>query len=505
MTPQSLVAGLMWLGLKDGRYFMRHVCQDSDELKTYGWTCHNGRDYGCQMLVDQDMTLMTSFLKSKEDGSGYGGDWAVRIDVQSEKSKLSEEMQTVHLFFYLADEDGNALSLSRETLNIQSMDDLEVHYSGFRTSHIHNLSDLVQQNIGAQAVREVTGYMCPQTMIAILRISFRTDVAFISGTGVKDSRLKERLSSLTVCLLVLPNKKDCRIRFEEMKSELQRYTMVPASLYLGFSASIIWVAEGTYLTSTARSHAHDLNLEEGNVIGNFNGEFWGMFAVRWKPHVSFSIERWNGVCMLVIPRGGTTSGSGTTLLYIVFVCSMTLGTILMCFLQKRDAKGEETLPDSSVSFYSSIVWLTNAINHPPYCIFRLTTSICMAEYTKYIAEPALGESGVGGAMAVYGAFDAIFFRLSLYLEYESVFAGYGSNHLCVTSGVLGILHPFLMAVALGIGDGIFNTQLNALLGMLFKHDMEGAFAQLKVWQFCISVGGFLFLTLMVEKAFSCAD
>ncbi|GMP82398.1 hypothetical protein CsSME_00036720 [Camellia sinensis var. sinensis] len=119
------------------------------------------------MLVDRDMTLMTSFLKSKEDGSGYGGDWAVRIDVQSE----NEEMQTVHLFFYLADEDGNALSLSRETLNVrensllavgsrtdvgswnlnlESMDDLEVHYSGFRTSHIHNLSDLVQQNLGAQ-------------------------------------------------------------------------------------------------------------------------------------------------------------------------------------------------------------------------------------------------------------------------------------------------------------------------------------------------------------------
>ncbi|CAL5433631.1 unnamed protein product [Camellia sinensis] len=125
-------------------------------------------------------------------------------------SKLSEEMQTVHLFFYLADEDGNALSLSRETLNIRENsllafgsrtdDDLEVHYSGFRTSHIHNLSDLVQQNLGAQILG---------------RISFRTDVAFISGTGVKDSRLKERLSSLTGCLLVLPNKKDCRIRFEK--------------------------------------------------------------------------------------------------------------------------------------------------------------------------------------------------------------------------------------------------------------------------------------------------
>jgi hypothetical protein len=30
-----------------------------------------------------------------------------------------------------------------------------------------------------------------------------------------------------------------------------------------------------------------------------------------------------------------------------------------------------------------------------------------AEFTKDVVTPALGESGVGGAMAVYGAFDAI--------------------------------------------------------------------------------------------------
>lgn len=64
---------------------MRHVCQDSDELKTYGWTQHNGRDYGRQVLVDQKLTLTTSFLKSKDIGSGYGGDWAVRIEAQSEE------------------------------------------------------------------------------------------------------------------------------------------------------------------------------------------------------------------------------------------------------------------------------------------------------------------------------------------------------------------------------------------------------------------------------------
>ena len=64
---------------------MQHVCQDSDELSTYGWTHHNGGDYGHQVLIDHGMTLATSFLKSKEDGSGCGGDWTVRIDVKSEK------------------------------------------------------------------------------------------------------------------------------------------------------------------------------------------------------------------------------------------------------------------------------------------------------------------------------------------------------------------------------------------------------------------------------------
>jgi hypothetical protein len=32
------------------------------------------------------------------------------------------------------------------------------------------------------------------------------------------------------------------------------------------------------------------------------------------------------------------------------------------------------------------------------------------------------------------------------------------------------MYPLLMAAMLGIGDGVFNTQLNALLVILFKHD-----------------------------------
>ncbi|KAL5550400.1 hypothetical protein UlMin_000576 [Ulmus minor] len=226
-TPRSLVAGLMWIGIKDGSYVMRHVCENSDELGKYGWTRHNGRDFGHQLIVDKEMSLATSFLKSKGEGSGYGGDWAVRIDVQNERSKWDEEPQrSGHLFFYLADEGGNSLSLSPDSidvsvnslltsgsrmdvgrwqLHLKSQDDLEVHYSGFKTPHIHNLSELVQLNLATQARKfgrlELSDSSVDSPNIVVFQISaripFKTDIVFVSGTSLESSRTEERISSLT--------------------------------------------------------------------------------------------------------------------------------------------------------------------------------------------------------------------------------------------------------------------------------------------------------------------
>ncbi|XP_019106001.1 mannosyl-oligosaccharide glucosidase GCS1 isoform X2 [Beta vulgaris subsp. vulgaris] len=217
----------MWLGVKDGQYFMRHVCQDADDLSTYGWTHHNGRDYGRQLIVDQGLTLETSFLKLRGKGSGYGGDWAVRIDAQSKKSSSKEDIgETGHFFFYLADESGNAISLSRDILDrhessplasgsrkdvggwqlhLKSADNLEIHYSGFKTPHIHNLSDLVQVNLAHQ-IRKFSRLELPDSLahspnILVFQISakvpFKADFAFVSGTDTKSSSIEERISSLT--------------------------------------------------------------------------------------------------------------------------------------------------------------------------------------------------------------------------------------------------------------------------------------------------------------------
>lgn len=324
------------------------------------------------------------------------------------------------------------------------------------------------------------------------------------------------------------------------------YTMVPASIYLGFAASIIWVGQGTYLTSTARSHALQYDLHEGTVIGSFNGEFWGMLA---------SHQLVGNLISLALLRDGTGGNTnGTTLLFIVFLCIVTVGIILMCFLHKRDGKEAKGQPDSSVNFYSSVVSLWKSAITPLFDIRMLLIipliaysgiqqAFVWAEFTKYIVSPSLGVSGVGGAMAVYGAFDALCSlaagRLTSGLSSITLIVCGGAFvqaivllwlllKYSIVSGVLGVVYPLLMAAMLGIGDGVFNTQLSALLAMLFKHDMEGAFAQLKVWQsasisvvffvspyitlqamlmvmlvaLCIALCGFLYLTLQVEKAFS---
>ncbi|KAM7263246.1 hypothetical protein ACFE04_000929 [Oxalis oulophora] len=325
------------------------------------------------------------------------------------------------------------------------------------------------------------------------------------------------------------------------------YTMIPASIYIGFCASIIWVGQGTYLTSSAQSHARENKLHEGTVIGHFNGEFWAMFA----GHQVFG----NLITLFVLKDGTGGSTTGTTLLFIIFLSVMTLGIILICFLSKKDnhKKAKES-PESSLDRFSTLTSLAKSV-FKPLCDVRMLLIIPLfaysglqqafvwAEFTKGIVKPVLGSAGVGGAMAVYGAFDAL----------SSLVAGRFTSGLSnityivcggalaqaiiflwillqysATSGLIGMIYPLIMAGVLGIGDGVLMTQLNALLGILFQHDMEGAFAQLKIWQsasiaavfflmahitmqamlvtmlaiLCVSMVGFLLLTLRGEQALS---
>ncbi|CAI8614475.1 unnamed protein product [Vicia faba] len=253
------------------------------------------------------------------------------------------------------------------------------------------------------------------------------------------------------------------------------YTLVPASVYLGFCASIIWVGQGTYLTSTARSHAIDNNFHQGTVIGDFNGEFWGVYAL----HQFIG----NLVTFALLSDGQGGSTKGTTLLFVVFLFVMSFGAILMCFLHKRSGNSKEGYGHSeadageSKSLKSLCRSLTSALSDakmlliiPLMAYSGLQQAFVWAEFTKYVVTPAIGVSGVGIAMASYGAFDGIC----------SLAAGRLTSGLTSITSIVSF-GAFAQAVVLILL--LLNFSISSgFLGMLFKHDMEGAFAQLKIWQ-----------------------
>ncbi|KAL2344971.1 hypothetical protein Fmac_006256 [Flemingia macrophylla] len=299
------------------------------------------------------------------------------------------------------------------------------------------------------------------------------------------------------------------------------YTLVPASVYLGFCASIIWVGEGTYLTCAARSHATDNNLHEGTAIGGFNGEFWAVYAL----HQFIG----NLITFFVLSDDEQEGMSKrSTLLFVVFLFIMTFGAILMCFLRKRgvNSKGQHELSGADVGACASLKSLSkslvNALSDvkmlliiPLIAYSGLQQAFVWAEFTKYVVTPAIGISGVGSSMAAYGAFDGICSLLAGRLTSgltsitSIVSVGVFAHAIVlilllldfsITSGWLGTLYILFLAGLLGIGDGVFMTQLNALIGILFKHDTEGAFAQLKIWQCAIIAMVFFFAPLMSFNA-----
>lgn len=278
------------------------------------------------------------------------------------------------------------------------------------------------------------------------------------------------------------------------------YTMVPASIYLGFASSIMWVGQGTYLTSAAFSHATENKLNDGQVLGRFNGEFWGMFA---------STQVIGNLISLVVLRNDKDGGGAEekNLLFTVFLGCMVVGIMLMFLLSRRDENigvegGDHELPEKSLLWdmsKSAVAPLADRrmlLLAPLLAYYGLQKAFVWAVFTKSIVTPVLGVAGVGGAMALYGTSGVISSlvagRLTTGLYSSTLIVSAGAVlqagvlfwllfFYSPVGGVLGSEAPLLVGAVWGVGDGILNTQLSALIGLLFK-DKEAAFALGKMWQ-----------------------
>lgn len=108
-SPQPLAAGLMWFShsLKNGDLLIRHWCNQWDRLQKYGWTRHDGVNFGVQQIVDEEYVIETSFVKRV--GGLNGGDWTARISVKQKVPGAVPTSPLSLLFYFATDGHGHLL------------------------------------------------------------------------------------------------------------------------------------------------------------------------------------------------------------------------------------------------------------------------------------------------------------------------------------------------------------------------------------------------------------
>ncbi|CAM6098441.1 unnamed protein product [Calypogeia fissa] len=249
-APQSLIAGLAWSSVQDGKPALRHYCDINDDMTKYSWVRHDGSSYGRQVLVDNGLVVTTHFLKSAEHGSGYGGDWVARIKVEAENETLpvtETQRKTQSIFFYVAEESGTEVKVwpkDHITSSCQEGEDggalpfasgssdmigdwqlhadykgegVTMNYAGLQHYSMATLSHVFQETLDAQGNSRLPDTSAKNSNIGVIQLTgslpFEADLVFVSGVRNESAEVQSRVENLTGAAL------DKRIALKELAFE----------------------------------------------------------------------------------------------------------------------------------------------------------------------------------------------------------------------------------------------------------------------------------------------
>ncbi|CAK5158694.1 unnamed protein product [Aphanomyces euteiches] len=188
------------------------------------------------------------------------------------------------------------------------------------------------------------------------------------------------------------------------KTQLHWFVMIPASIITGFSSSVIWISQASYLTHLSVTYASLQGLPTtSSALGLFTGLFF----------VGYNMSQISGNLVSSIVLGSLAWSTATLfIIYIVFALS---GTFLLSLLPttsqlalEEDVPTEKTLLIDSVA-PSTWISLWNMAQDPrmvllaPTMIFHgLQQGFVTGEFTSHVIRKSLGSASIGYVMEVYG-------------------------------------------------------------------------------------------------------
>ncbi|XP_043202638.1 UNC93-like protein [Amphibalanus amphitrite] len=304
------------------------------------------------------------------------------------------------------------------------------------------------------------------------------------------------------------------------------FTMIPGAIVLGLAAAPMWSAKCTYLTQVGRIHAEIIGEDSEPVIVKFFGIFFLFFqsAQIWGNLISSLVLSPGGKQLEAVPSEeslaicginycpGIESASNNTNLerppesQIYTMAGIFLALAVACSgfialtLDKLDRYGEKERASADTPPLQLLLATFTHMKKPyQLLVIPLTMwsgfeqAFIMADFSKAFVSCAWGIHRVGLVFIVYGIVDSIcsfsfgfiikrvgrvpLFLVAAALNYGALAAFH--HWLPRPDEALGF---FLVAAAWGAADAVWQTQINALYGVIFPDTAEAAFSNYRLWE-----------------------
>ena len=276
--------------------------------------------------------------------------------------------------------------------------------------------------------------------------------------------------------------------------------IIPASVILGFAASILWTSEAAYLASVAVLHAAEERKPRKATIGLFTGIFMGIYLT--------SAAVGNVITSLVLTNTETAEGGvDTKLLFYVFTGVAALGCVIVGLLPRPKPKPgfERAIATESAGlsvkqkFLGALVHLKNPkmlILIVPLLAAGFLHAFVAGDFTKTMISEVHGVQMVGYIYAVIGVFNAVtgpalgeladkFGARWIYIVGYAVTALFLVTMIPMygTEASKSYVALVFWAALLGIGEtALYSLLAPDIVGIMFTDQRETAFATVKIFQ-----------------------
>ncbi|CAH1781374.1 unnamed protein product [Owenia fusiformis] len=417
---------------------------------------------------------------------------------------------------------------------LPGVDDMKAEKEGF-----HNLDDEAElKRIKRRVYKNIfvvcLGYFCLFSGIGSLAV-LQSSLNAEGGLGVISLTLNFGISILTSLFLpsMMINKLGCKITMiiaiccclVWMTANLYATwaTMLSASALLGLIWAPLWTSQCSYFTTLGVELAEATGVSTDDVMSKFFGIFFGFMLIGplWGNVVSSAVlDDGNGDDNYTLsdaelakcgayfcPQEAAADANNTnlarpeqskvfTLVGIQMGCA-ALGLLVIIFFMDRLPR-----PDGVRDWFdkqSALAALKQMKNKKQLLIIPLNIYIGLeqsfmnAEFTQSFVTCPLGIKYVGYVIICYALAGAV---VSLIAGVMANLVGRGT--IFIFAGIVHMTllvmmciwrpHPdemfafFLMPALWGVGDAIWQSQINAFYGSLFATNPDAAFANYRLWE-----------------------